>query len=166
MRRLNCHNLVKKLNSLCNSIDQKYDINYGGCCYLSYLIAKHLEALNLEYDLIIFDSFSKNKTSIINEVTNCKRNRKFHHSVTGEFCSNHYCIRLKGAGIINGCEYGKKDGFYVIPNISYKNIRWIYRGGDWNTRYETSNNKTVKKLVREFFKEYESFRKIKLLSSM
>lgn len=156
MRSLNCHSLLTSLDALCRFLDDAYDVNSGGCCFLASIIAKHLDRIGLDYELVIYDSYLKDISSIEYEVINRHRNRSKEHSVTGPYCCNHYCIHLKGAGIINsGCnEYGDKYK-YIIPDITFKNIRWIYKLGGWNECYEIRHNKTIKNIVKEFFKEYE-----------
>ena len=41
--------LYKALNTLCNKLDIEYDINCGGCCYVTYCIAHHLYKHNIPY---------------------------------------------------------------------------------------------------------------------
>lgn len=101
MRRLNIHNLVKELNLLCNELQEKYVINFGGCCYLAYLISTELEKLGIKYDLVIQDYFSRNRVSIEHEVVYCNQNKKLEESVTGKHTCFHYCLRVKGAGMVN-----------------------------------------------------------------
>lgn len=153
MRKLNIHNLLTSLNALCDFLHEAYNVNLGGCCFLAAVIARHLDRLGIEYNLVIYDYYRKDKTSIEHEVISCHKNSTFYNSVTGKYSCNHYCIQLKGAGIINGdeeCAYQ-----YVIPNVSYKNIRWIHRNSCWNSVYKVRHNKTIKNIVKEFFKEYE-----------
>ena len=155
MRNLSYYSLLKNLNSLCRFLDETYNINMGGCCYLASLIAKHLDKLNIKYDLIIYDSYSRNRENIKCEVISRRRNKDLNNSVTGHYSCNHYCIRLRGAGVINDNGDYTKEHRYSIPNISYKNIRWIYKNSRWNKCYAVQYNKTIKNIVKEFFKNYE-----------
>lgn len=155
MRKLNCHSLARSLNSLCKFLHDTYSVNYGGCCFLAYLIAQHLDQLGLEYDLVIYDDCHKDRVSIEHEVLSRHRNKGFHNSVTGPHSCSHYCLQLRGAGVINSDDDDEGEHRYTIPDVSYKNIRWIYRNSEWNSRYEVRHNKTIKNIVKEFFKEYE-----------
>ena len=155
MRNLSYYSLLKNLNSLCRFLDETYNVNMGGCCYLASLIAKHLDKLNIKYDLIIYDSYSRNRENIKCEVISCRKNKDLNNSVTGYYSCNHYCIRLRGAGVINGDGDYTEEHRYSIPNISYKNIRWIYKNSRWNKCYKVQYNKTIKNIVKEFFKNYE-----------
>ena len=155
MRNLSYYSLLKNLNSLCRFLDETYNVNMGGCCYLASLIAKHLDKLNIKYDLIIYDSYSRNRENIKCEAISRRRNRGLNNSVTRHYSCNHYCIRLRGAGVINGNGDYTEEHRYSIPNISYKNIRWIYKNSRWNKCYKVQYNKTIKNIVKEFFKNYE-----------
>ena len=150
MRNLSYYSLLKNLNSLCRFLDETYNVNMGGCCYLASLIAKHLDKLNIKYDLIIYDSYSRNRENIKCEVISRRRNKGLNNSVTGHYSCNHYCIRLRGAGVINGNGDYTEEHRYSIPNISYKNIRWIYKNSRWNKCYKVQYNKTIKNIVKEF----------------
>lgn len=166
MRKLNCHSLVRSLNSLCKFLHDTYSVNYGGCCFLAYLIAQHLDQLGLEYDLVIYDNYYRDRVNIEHEVLSRHRNKGLHNSVTGPHSCNHYCLQLRGAGVINAEDEGGHR--YTVPDVSYKNIRWIYRNSKWNSLYEVRHNKTIKNIVKEFFKEYEKIplHKIVCLSSV
>ena len=155
MRNLSYYSLLKNLNSLCRFLDETYNVNMGGCCYLASLIAKHLDKLNIKYDLIIYDNYSRNRENIKCEVISRRRNKGLNNSVTGRYSCNHYCIRLRGAGVLNGNGDYTEEHRYSIPNISYKNIRWIYKNSRWNKCYKVQYNKTIKNIVKEFFKNYE-----------
>ena len=37
------YELAAQLNKMCKVLDKRYQINYGGCCYLAYCIAELLE---------------------------------------------------------------------------------------------------------------------------
>lgn len=158
MRKLNCHKLIKKLNSLCEFLNEAYSVNQGGCCFLASLIAKHLDKLSIKYDLVIYDHYAKYKELIKREVISCHRNRGVSNSVVGYCACNHYCLRVKGAGVINGDNFQEETEYqYTIPDISYKNVKWIYKNSRWNDCYDMKYNKVIRNIVKEFFKEYESF---------
>lgn len=158
MRKLNCHNLLKNLNSLCKFLNETYCINQGGCCFVASLIAKHLDKLGIKYDLVIYDHYKKHEDLIEYEIVNCHRNTSISSSVTGYCGCYHYCLRIKGAGVVNENNSQEETEYqYIISKISYKNIKWIYKNSKWNDSYDTKYNKVVRNIVKEFFKEYESF---------
>lgn len=160
MSTINCNTLQRELNSLCNFLDEVYEINYGGCCFLASEISKHLDILGLSYDLVIYNSEERDQLSIEQEIKNCRSNKSREQSITGRNSCNHYCLQLQGSRLINSAdyevEYEDGDSYkYVISKISHKNINWIYKRGGWNDDYNVSHNKTIKNIVKEFFKEYE-----------
>lgn len=153
MQKLDVRRLKEDLNELCKFLDKAYDINCGGCCFLSSLIAKHLEILGISYSLIINDEVSKNINAIVNEVKSKKLNKNSHDSISGLHTCNHYYIYITGVGPIN--KFDTHTYSYRISEINYKNINWIYKKGDWNDCYNKSNNKLIKSLVSTFFTKYE-----------
>lgn len=44
---MNRKKLFTKLNQLCLELDNKYNINCGGCCYVAACIAEQLESFNI-----------------------------------------------------------------------------------------------------------------------
>lgn len=154
MQRLNRHSLLSSINSLCDFLNENYKINQGGCCYIAYLIAKHLHKLGIKYNLVIFDSFRKDLSYVEYEVLKKHCNSNVKTSITGKFTCDHYCIQIIGAGVIN---MGRRDHSYnyTLSGIPYKNIKWIYDKGLWNNNYNIKHNNTIKNIVNHFFKEYE-----------
>lgn len=153
MRKLNLHSLRKSLNSLCNFLHDNYQVNCGGCCFIAYLIARHLDRLGIEYSLVIYDFFEKDQVCIEYEVLKKHKNKGVNNSVTGLNSCHHYCLQIRGAGVVNlDEECGHR---YIISGVTYKNIRWIYENSYWNECYDIQHNKTIRNIVKEFFKEYE-----------
>lgn len=154
MRQLNIHHLKNSLDTLCDCLHNLYNINYGGCCYIAYLIARHLDRLKIRYTLVIYDYNYRNSSNINKEVVSMSKSFSNDSSVTGFNTCSHYCILLVGGGCVNrGDVIGLRR--YKIDNINCKNIKWIYKNGAWNSDYNTKNNKIIKGIVDSFFKDYE-----------
>lgn len=49
--------LFTKINKLCLELDDKYNINNGGCCYVAHCIAKQLELHNIPFKIIHYGIF-------------------------------------------------------------------------------------------------------------
>ena len=47
-------NLFTKLNQLCLELDQKFNINEGGCCYVAACIIEQLELKKIPYTVICY----------------------------------------------------------------------------------------------------------------
>lgn len=156
MRKLNIHVIAKQLNKLCQELANNYCINFGGCCYVAYEIARHFDRLGLKYELKIYDNCGKNLEAINREVREKHQNCSDSESVVGIYSCSHYFLWLKGAGAINE-ESEFFDGWkaFSISNIDHTNIRWIYQVGSWNDEYDTEHNQTIKKIINSYFKPYE-----------
>lgn len=144
--------LVYSLNRLCEFLRDEYNINRGGCCYVSYCIAKHLDKLKIKYQLVIKDDCARDLNFVINQVTNRKYTSDL-NSVIGYNTCNHYCIYIENGGVVNNLGY--YDNEFMIPEITASNILWIYKNGDWNPEYDTYYNSIIKEFIKIFFKRYE-----------
>lgn len=150
MRTINVHGLKHSLDQLCQCLDRLYSINSGGCCYIAYLIACHLDRLNVKYDLVIYDYRKKDEANVNNDILNMS----LLNSITGNQTCEHYCISISGSGVVNkGDVSGLKK--HVVKGITSSNLKWIYRNGDWNKMYSRSNNRCVKGIINSFFLNYE-----------
>lgn len=47
--------LFKELNTLCTKLDDEWDINCGGCCYVAYVLAKYLEEYKIPFIVRDYD---------------------------------------------------------------------------------------------------------------
>ena len=151
MRNGSLERILKKLNKLCKELDNYYDINKGGCCYVAYLIATNLWNLNIKYKLVVCDKYK-----------NCKalKMRKDINSLElSNYGFNHYFIEVDGFPINMGYFY--EDLFYhskasyVNPFCIGKIYTYFKEKGGWNSTYETSYNSIVKDTINKFFEENE-----------
>jgi hypothetical protein len=145
--------LVKDLDELCQELDEKYDINHGGCCFVASVIAKNLEELGIEFNLVIADSSRKNKKFVYHELNNHCLHLLDSDSVCGISNCNHYYIHIKYGGPVNlDDDYIHVYSFKCIPA---RTIKWIYAQGGWNRQYDTNNNRIVSRKINSFFKQYK-----------
>lgn len=155
MQNINAHKLKKLLNSLCWFLDNLYNINNGGCCYVAYLISKHLDRIGVKYKLVIYDYTKKQIDLTHYEIIHKVNSNNPKSSVTGEYTCNHYCLYIERGGIINNCNIDDQAFQCIIDGISSSDIKYIYRNGMWNNTYNSKNNKSVSKIISIFFKQYE-----------
>lgn len=131
--------LSKKLNLLCKYLNDEYSINFGGCCYVAYLMASLLKHDGIKYKVIVFDSenFCKRKTFI-----------------EDPWDHTHYCIQVDNY-LINedNCE-----GLYkvVYKRVTPKDLKKHYFRSSWNDTYDVTNNSFIEKIIRT---SYEKFKK-------
>ena len=55
---MNRKRLFKEINKLCIYLQNKYNINNGGCCYVAACIAEQLELYSIPFKIIHYDLFS------------------------------------------------------------------------------------------------------------
>lgn len=135
---------ITRLNGLCKSLNQIYQINNGGCAKVAYYIAKELHKQHIPYAIKVY--FGNNLTK--------KDKRKL--SKTGPFNSTidkyywtHLSIVVQNR-TINSCF----NNSYVIINTPHC-LRWLKAfidNHEFNPIYGTSNNYIVKSYIKEFFK--------------
>lgn len=151
----NLKRLKWSLNNLCKFLDETYDINSGGCCLLTYLIAVNLEKLGVKYDLIIYNDRAKNLKGITREIVKMEEEESIESSVIKGGTCTHYTLKIHRAGIINKEDYSPDHYFeYRINKINSNNIKWIYEKGFWNSYYDTVNSVSIQNIVKSFFEQF------------
>jgi len=138
--------LKTELNRLFTFLDKNYNINWGGCCWLTYCLADNLERLNIPFSLVIYDG-EGNAEEARNNIM--ERNHAF---PTGYETAAHYTLKVKGLGILNK---SVGSSLIVVPDVDSEDIRWIYDEGDWNECYNSRLNDEIKNLVETVFRIYE-----------
>lgn len=147
--------LFDDLNELCKSLNKKFNINNGGCCYVAYCIAYYLDKFGIKYSLQICDNdVIRDRRAIINEVRSMNRNTTIKTSVSGFHVAGHYYIHINYYGDVNLTEGFWDYEIYRIPKINHTHIKWIYDTGDWNPFYDIYDNKKVKRAIYNIFKKY------------
>lgn len=145
MRSWKNRKLKTELDRLCSLLNKNYDINWGGCCWLTYCLADNFERLNIPYSLVIYDS-ERNAEEAQDNIMNRKVDFP-----TGRGTAYHYTLKVHGLGILN-----KDEGNCIVINsVNSEDIRWIYDEGDWNECYNKRLNNEIKNLVDTVFKIYE-----------
>lgn len=118
--------LIKKLNYLASELDRRYSMNSGGCCYFAYLIAKWLEAYDIEYRFIIQDDGPIDGVS-----------------------GKHYCLQIMPSKLfINKLS---KYSHIKTTQLTSSQIFSYYRKSNWSEKYDICNNAVVKKAIDNIF---------------
>lgn len=144
MRQLNVHKLVNNLNALCNDLQNKYNINCGGCCYVAYEIAKHLDRFHISYEMRVLNDCPISKKEL----------SKGLEPISGCNTCCHYYLVIHGGGPVNRDSFGSWHHTYVVTGINHRNLNWLYRASSWNFVYRRRNNKLIKKIISLHFKQY------------
>ena len=135
-----------ELNRLFTFLDKNYNINWGGCCWLTYCLAYNLERLDIPYSLVIYDGEGDSEEAYNNIV------ERWTSFPTGDETASHYTLKVRGLGILNK---SKGDPFILVHDVDSEDIRWIYDEGSWNECYNSRLNDEIKNLVDTVFKIYE-----------
>lgn len=138
--------LKTELNRLFSFLDKNYNINWGGCCWLTYCLAYNLERLDIPYSLVIYDGEGDSEEAYNNIV------ERWTSFPTGDETASHYTLKVRGLGILNK---SKGDPFILVHDVDSEDIRWIYDEGSWNECYNSRLNDEIKNLVDTVFKIYE-----------
>lgn len=148
----NLENLVEDLNVLCDRLDQDYNINFGGCCFVAYLIMKHFEKIGLHPTLII-ESDCENIDQ--DDFLDCVHTRSGNCQGLKDQTCYHYFIYIPEINkYINSGEIFE-DYFYEFQGLSAKDVHWIYKTGNWNNNYNRKNSPMVGRKIAQVFRKYE-----------
>ena len=144
--------LVRELNQVCLKLHRDYHINYGGCCFIAYLLMKHFENLNIHPNLIIESEYEEVNRK---EFLNCVHYRNNDNcNGLGDNTCRHYFIHIPKIGYVNS-GYIEDSNLNKFKGLSSKDVKWIYKSGSWNKDYETKNNAMIGRKISQVFKKYE-----------
>ena len=147
----NLRKLVSDLNTLCDRLDEDYSINYGGCCFVAYLLMKNFEAIGIHPILVIESDCDEIDGD---EFLNCVHDRVDECNGLGYNTCTHYFVLIPKIGYVNAGEFSR-DSLNKFRGLTAKDVQWIYKTGDWNTCYETKNNPMVGRRIKQVFRKYE-----------
>lgn len=150
--------LIYWLNRTCKSLDDRYNINRGGCCYVAYVIAKLLDKYQVkDYYLGLISDQEKYVEAL-------EYNTRFHikkdvpnNIMIKEGTCNHYFIILNNKRI-NGCMYywGYRKVHNIELSVKPKDILWVYRNGTWCDDYDKKYNLRIYNELENIFKKCEN----------
>lgn len=130
--------LSHQLDKLCKFLDEVYDINCGGCCYVAACLAECLQKDNISYQVVVIEcpegivKFSKIKKSCC-----------------------HYFLSINNDDI-NGYEDIGDDECRVFDNISSRSLFNHYKKYSWNSCYNSNKNKFIKKIIKQYYEDFTS----------
>lgn len=119
---MNRKKLFTKLNQLCLELDNKYNINCGGCCYIAACIAEQLERFDIPFEIVHYDIYG---------------------------C--HYAIKVSDR-YINRSDYKKKEIYEILDYSSEEMFDIYYNGdwnSTYKRKYNSIVHRKIKKLFNE-----------------
>lgn len=135
------NNIAWKLNALCRFFDTTYDVNCGGCCYLTYCLAKLLDYDGIPYQVVVV-------SDDCDDLEDCE-------TLSDIPCScSHYGICIHDLYI--NIESYDLDSCYVkyFTNVDPDEILEHYENGDWNNCYNTSKNELIWETLKTFYYDF------------
>ena len=129
----NYSDLFNKINSLCDCLNTIYHTNYGGCCYVAYVIAEILEREDIPFEVLVSepryedDGYPDDFEDLDDSVY-------------------HICLEakpIKDTYRINVGTYSEEEYFHY-NNITSQDIYNFYTNNVWNSFYEMAKNKFIK----------------------
>ena len=119
---MNRKKLFTKLNQLCLELDNKYNINCGGCCYIAACIAEQLERFHIPFEIVHYD-----------------------------ICGCHYAIKVSDR-YINRSDYKKKEIYEILDYSSEEMFDIYYNGdwnSTYKRKYNSIVHRKIKNLFNE-----------------
>lgn len=138
---MDIENLAYKLNKMFRMLDDVYDINHGGCCYVAYCIASLLKQSNINYSLVVFEDSEDD----FEEVDGVDELEESH---------SHYGILLKDTYEINMENDCIDNAMLIEHNPDPENILEHYHNAGWNDMYDSGKNEFIKEIITTFYKEF------------
>lgn len=136
--------LVEELNDLCSQLNDDFEINCGGCCYVASVLAEELFNLHIPYKVAITKNFEVEKSL---EIRRTIKNKK------DFYCQHAFIYLHKHKLYINDDGDARRN--VKVGCIKPKELLEYYKSVKWNKTYNTSNNKSVANKIRKIFKKYE-----------
>ena len=147
--------LANELNKFFENLNYKYKINYGGCCYVAYLIARELEKRHIKYKLMCeYENYGK-IYNLKHECSILKYNLKNRLSIDNNTTINfgmHIFIKVNKY-LINKGDIVNDSKVVCIPNVNSVDIYNAYNNIEWNYRFNTFYKNTIKNRIVNKFKE-------------
>ena len=109
-------------------MDELYNINSGGCCYVAATLAENLERLNIPFSIIVYG-----------------------------LCRSHYAVKVSDR-YINRCDYPYKEITEILNITSKELFKYYYNYDRWNSTYNRRWNLIVNTRIKHLFNIYENSR--------
>lgn len=119
---------LSELNKFLKQLNNLYNINSGGCCYIAYLIASHFNNLNIPFKLLI---------------------------QSGKDIGNHYCLIVHKTKINSLENYEYEIKLIASPNTIkriYDENQWSKK---YNIKYNKLISIKIREFFKPYYKKYE-----------
>ena len=138
LSNLNLKELSVKLDKLCKFLDEMYDINCGGCCFVAACLAECLQKDNISYQVIVYE---------------CPEDISKFSKIKRSCC--HYFLSINNNDI-NGYDDIGDDEYQVFDGVSYRSLFNHYKKCGWNNVYDRDKNKFIKTIIKRYYEDFTS----------
>lgn len=126
--------MAYRLNNLCRFLDDTYDINNGGCCYIAYCFARLLSRDKFKFKVVVYENYRLGKRFDI-----VKRNSHYHYAISiGDY-------------IIN--EIDKTLFRQEYTGVKASELLVHYQNNSWNSKYNIQKNQFIFKTIKVFYED-------------
>lgn len=123
--------VIKCINSICKTFHTLYNLNWGGCCYMAYIIASFLEQNNIPFTIVFIDS-----------------DKSFNNFNDVDISVSHVSIKVKNT-MLNYSKSYKKFKHSEFSNITSKDILKYYNKVSWCNIYSKAQNLFIKSVFNK-----------------
>lgn len=127
--------ICKVLDSICQSLDNIYLINDGGCCWIAYCICKLLYNSGFRVDLALVNRLHEINIGNIKDLN---------ESLT------HYFIKLGNYTINQGEDFEDKE-YVVLTDVKPNDLLDHYKSQEWCCTYDHRKNYVVYKILKTIY---------------
>lgn len=112
------------------------NLNDGGCCRFAYYFSERLKELGIEHSIYFCSDYYYHLFSTLKDFET----------------PQHVFVHIKGIGFIDGyATYQSGICYSKKVKIQYS-VKKALKAGNWNTLYDVSQDKTLKKIIYETIK--------------
>ena len=134
----NLKELSARLDKLCKFLDEIYNINCGGCCYVAACLAECLQKDNISYQVVVLE---------------CPEDVVKFSKIQRSCC--HYFLSINNNDI-NGYDEVGNDEYQVFDGVSYRSLFNHYKKCGWNNVYDRDKNKFIKTIIKRYYEDFTS----------
>ena len=136
--------LIYELNAKMNEFVKKKNLFNGGCCYSAFVLAQILQKFGIKYRTVLFQEYALANENDFEAAIN---DEDCVHIAIEVFVGGKYVIIGDCSSIINffnkfDIKHAERRYLGITPQM----LKTAYYSNDWNTVYDTANN-------RPFFNE-------------
>ena len=130
--------VYQQLNELCAVLHDRYCINWGGCAFVAYCVARNLEKLSISYKVVLDGRLSAKELF-------CRRLSCAHVFIVAE---DKYLVNDDYSYIhINNI-----PSYRIIELTSKELLKYYREANTWNKEYNKVLNSIVSRKINKFFK--------------